>query len=92
MESIIHGAPLPPRVTAVAPGEDYTLFLTFNNGERRIFDAKPLFGYKVFAPLKNRRFFSAVRVEHGSVAWPNDIDYCPDTLYAESNVVEGEAE
>ncbi|MDR3012506.1 MAG: DUF4160 domain-containing protein [Chitinispirillales bacterium] len=32
--------------------------------------------------------FEAVGVDHGSVQWPKDIDYCPDTLYMESVPVE----
>ena len=64
--------------------EDYRLFLTFTNGERRIFDAKPLFSCGVFSSLQNRFFFESVKAAYGSILWPNDIDYCPDTLYAES--------
>ena len=75
---------LPPRVISVTPDVDFKLHLTFNNGERRVFDATPLLSFGVFSPLKNKQFFNSVRVEHGSIAWPNNIDYCPDTLYAES--------
>ena len=81
---LIHGEPLGPRVAQVSPMEDYRLYLTFTNGDRRIFDAKPLFSFEVFKPLENELFFRSVKVAYGSVLWPNDIDYCPDTLYAES--------
>jgi len=87
-DDIVHGAPLGPRVAAVRPMDDFRLFLTFTNGERRVFDAKPLFGYPVFGPLQKKPFFEAVKVDHGSVLWPKDIDYCPDTLYMESVPVE----
>ena len=80
----LRGDSLSPRVRAVAPRDDYTLLLTFSNGERRVFDAKPLLDFPVFRSLKNPKFFRMVQVSFGSVAWPNDIDYCPDTLYAES--------
>ena len=83
-DDMIRGMPLGPRVTAVSPMEDYQLALTFTNGERRIFDAKPLLAFKVFKPLRNKGFFSLVKVDHGMVLWPNDIDYCPDTLYTQS--------
>ncbi len=75
---------LGPRVVAVQPGEGYTLKLTFSNGEKRIFDAKPLLAYKVYAPLKNKGFFDSVFVAYGTIMWPGDIDYCPDTLYIQS--------
>jgi hypothetical protein len=81
---IIQGEPLGPRVSAVSPMEDYRLLLTFSNGERRVFDAKPLFSVGAFRPLQNKIFFESVRAAHGSVLWPNGIDYCPDTLYIES--------
>jgi hypothetical protein len=66
------------------PLEDHKLDLTFDNGERRIFDAEPLLGMKVFKPLENTGFFNSVKVAYGTVVWPDGIDYCPDTLYAES--------
>jgi len=83
---MIRNEPLPPRVVSVVPTENYKLRLTFNNGERRVFDAAPLLMLGVFSPLKNKQFFDSVRVEFGSIAWPNDIDYCPDTLYLESTI------
>ncbi|MCL2107427.1 MAG: DUF2442 domain-containing protein [Oscillospiraceae bacterium] len=81
---IIHGEPLPPRVVSVSPDMNYKLQLAFDNGERRVFNAKPLLSLKIFEPLKNKQFFNMVQVAHGSILWPNDIDYCPDTLYLES--------
>jgi hypothetical protein len=83
-DDFIFGEPLEPRVCEVSPTEDYKLFLTFNNGEKRIFDAKPLLGLPAFRPLSNKEFFKKVKAEYGTIAWGNDIDYCPDTLYSES--------
>ena len=87
MENMNYGKPIGPRVTSVSPMEEFKLLLTFNNSERRIFDAKPLFSYGVFKPLQNKAFFESVKAAHGSILWPNDIDYCPDTLYMESTPV-----
>lgn len=84
MDNIIKGAPLGPRVTDVIPSDNYELLITFNNGEKRIFDAHQLLDMKVFSPLKNIAFFKSVKVEFGTVVWPQDIDYCPDTLYVQS--------
>ena len=84
MDGTIKGAPLGPRVVEAIPSDHYELFLTFNNGEKRKFDANPLLDLKVFAPLKNINFFKSVKVQFGTVVWPQDIDYCPDTLYAQS--------
>ena len=84
MSEYIYGENLGPRVTAVFPRNDYRLEITFNNGEKRIFNANKLLEMNVFAPLKNPEFFKSVTVQCGTIAWPQDIDYCPDTLYAES--------
>jgi len=84
MNEIIKGSPLGPRVTAVIPTDNYILHLTFTTGELRMFDVKPLLEMAAFEPLANKSFFQSVTVAYGSVQWPQDIDYCPDTLYKES--------
>lgn len=84
MCDIIKGAPLGPRVKQVKATDDYKLLLTFNNGELREFDAKPLLDYSMYAPLKNIGFFKLVKADNMCVYWNDDIDICPDTLYAES--------
>ena len=84
-DTIIYGKePLGPRVTSVKPMDGYQLDIMFDNGERRIFNARPLLAYPVYGALKNKGFFDSVYVAYGSIAWPGDIDYCPDTLYQES--------
>ena len=72
-----------PRITAVTAQNDYALLLTFTNGERRLFDMTPYLGYPAFEPLRQVAFFKLARVSHGTVAWPNEIDFDPDTLYLE---------
>jgi len=84
MDDVIKGSPLGPRVIDVVPKEDYILLLTFTNGEQRLFDVKPLLKIAAFEPLTNKSFFQSVKVAYGSVLWPGEIDYCPDTLYLES--------
>ena len=44
-------------VIDVKPQEDFLLLLEFENGEKREFDCKKLFGYKVYEPLKEQYFF-----------------------------------
>ena len=84
LDDIIYSASLGPRVTTVAVMEDYKLALTFTNGETRLFDAKPLLEAEAFEPLADSRLFESVTVAYGTLLWPDDIDCCPDTLYAES--------
>jgi hypothetical protein len=83
-KTILRGEPLGPRVTDVKATDDYRLFVTFTNGEVRLFDANPLLQLPAFKPLNNLEFFKSVGTGFGTIVWPKDIDYCPDTLYEES--------
>jgi uncharacterized protein DUF2442 len=70
-----------PRVKNVQPEPDYTLLITFNNGEQKIFDVKPYLHKGIFSALEDKSIFTAVKPFNGSVVWPGDLDLCPDTLY-----------
>ena len=76
-----------PRVKKVVPKFDYKLELTFTNRELKIFDVKPYMMFGVFADLKNKDLFNAVKVSDGTVQWPGGRDFCPDTLYEESKAI-----
>jgi len=73
-----------PRVKKVAPMEGYKLRIEFNNGESGEYDCTPLLEFGVFKELKNVQYFKSVMVVGGTVAWPNEQDICPDTLYLDS--------
>ena len=73
-----------PYVKSVRPQEDFRLLLTFENGEKRIFDLKPYFNKPIFAQLQNISLFKTVRVVSGSVEWQGEVDLSYDTLYLES--------
>jgi hypothetical protein len=83
-EAILYGEPLKPRVMSVDATDDYCLYITFTNGEKRVFDARPLLSLPAFKLLKNISFFKSVDTGFGTIVWPMDIDYCPDTLYEKS--------
>jgi len=72
-----------PRVKDVDPNPDYTLTLTFQNGEVKIFDVKPYLHKGIFRELQDRSIFNSVRPFLGSIQWKNGQDLCPDTLYME---------
>ena len=76
-----------PYVKSVKPQENYCLLLTFDNGEKRLFDLKPYFDKPVFARLKNEALFKTARVASGSVEWLGEIDLSYDTLYLESKAI-----
>ena len=73
-----------PRVLNVIPNNDFTLSLTFTNGEVKIFDVKPYLDIGIFKELKKREIFNSVKPFLGSVQWINGQDFCPDTLYLDS--------
>ena len=76
-----------PRPTQVIAHADHSLTLTFTNGEIRRFDLAPYLRYPCFEPLKKTGFFLLAHCDHGTVAWPQNIDFDPDTLYLESKPV-----
>lgn len=73
-----------PRVKKVTPLDGYKLYLEFSNGEVGIYDCTHLLDFGVFRELKNVGYFKKVMVIAGTVAWPNEQDICPDTLYLDS--------
>lgn len=73
-----------PRPTSVTPLPDYRLLITFQNGERRVFDAKPLLHSPLYAALQNKAFFQTAQADGMCVFWNDEIDLCPDTCYLDS--------
>ena len=83
------------KLVKVTPNDDYTLLLQFDNGEKRLYDVKPLDG--VFAFLKPLDVFRRVYIDDcgcaawdrdpqidSDVVWSNKIDLCPDSCYLDS--------
>lgn len=73
-----------PRVVNVIPREDFTLELTFTDGQVGIYECRPLLDFGVFRELSDPAYFRQVRAADGTVVWPNEQDICPDTLYLDS--------
>jgi hypothetical protein len=73
-----------PRIKIARPNPDYTLTLTFVNGEVKVFDAKPYLSRGIFQELQDKFYFSRVQPFLGSIQWPHGQDFCPDTLYLDS--------
>lgn len=78
-----------PRVIAVKANDDYSLILTFDDQDVRIYQVKPLLNFGVFKELQNLHYFKQVKVVNGTVQWANEQDICPDTLYLESKSISG---
>lgn len=92
------------RLTSVVPNDNYTLTLTFDNGEVRLYDVLPLMSSgSVFASLHNLSDFRRVYLDEdnsiawdidptvdSSVVWSNKLDLCPDSCYVDSTPLTGE--
>ena len=75
------GPPIPSPVEVEAR-EGYRIWVRYDDGASGEVDLSHLTGKGVFAAWNDRAFFEAVRVtDYGAVAWGEDIDICPDTLY-----------
>lgn len=71
-------------VIDVEPLSDYRLRLTFENGEKRIFDVTPYLDKGIFQELKNEEKFRTVRVRFDSIEWCNQADLDPEFLFEKS--------
>jgi hypothetical protein len=76
---------MPPfiRVQAVEPRSGTILHITFTNGESRDIDVAAYISRgPIFEAVRSDpAVFQSVRVEGGTVAWPNGADIDPDVLY-----------
>lgn len=61
------------------------MLVTFSNGEKRVFDLKPLTKYPIYKALENYNIFKEAYIENGVLVWQNgEIDISPETIYKES--------
>lgn len=93
------------RMVAVEPNRDFTLTLTFEGGEKRNYDVKPLLEPgTVFEPLLDWNNFRRVYLDDcndvcwdidpnvdSNVVWNNKVDLCSDSCYIDSVPVGGAA-
>ena len=78
---------MPPLVdiTDVAVISDHRLRLSFGDGTvgEVAFEEREWRG--VFEPLADPNVFAQVRIEMGTIAWPNGLDMAPEPLYEEAS-------
>jgi hypothetical protein len=69
------------RIREVEALDGFNLKLALTDGSVIERDVSRLLVGPVFEPIrKDPSFFAKVRVEGGTVAWPNGADLCPDVL------------
>lgn len=77
-----------PRVKEVIANKDFTLTITFTNGEIGIFDMKPYLNKGIFKELNDWQLFSTAKPFMGTIQWIHEQDLCPDNFYLESEKIE----
>ena len=62
--------------------DGYRIWLRFADGVAGEVDLNHLAGRGVFKAWADRKVFESVRVDgSGAIAWNEDLDLCPDSLY-----------
>lgn len=81
------------KITEIRPLPHYKIWIRFSDGVEGIADLSHLAGKGVFSAWKQAGQFEKVYIhpESGTVAWDDDIDLCPDTLYMEITGKKAEA-
>jgi Protein of unknown function (DUF2442) len=77
------------KVIAAHANSDFTLDLKFNDGCIKRFDVKPYLNRGIFKELSDIDYFKQVHVAFGTVQWPNEQDFAPETLYLDGIVIDG---
>ncbi len=68
-------------VKTVKANDDYALDVTFEGGEKKQVDMKPLLDWPVFAKLRNIGFFKLAKSDGCGVVGNEKIDIAPESLY-----------
>ena len=69
------------QVIEAVPLDCSRIRVTFENGMSGEFDCSPYMTEKYWAKLASPAFFKQVKVECGTLCWPNDIDIDPEEIW-----------
>lgn len=73
---------LPPKLVEAVPLDGYVVHLRFEDGLAADVDLSYLLEFGgVFEPLRDVEFFRKLFIEGPTIAWPNEADIAPETLY-----------
>jgi hypothetical protein len=60
--------------------ENHRIKVTLSNGRKGVFDVRPYLDRGVFKELKDYNYFKRARIELGTITWPNEQDFSPETI------------
>lgn len=69
-----------PDVTAFEILPNYKIKVKLSTGEKGIFDVTPYLDKGIFTELKDYNYFKRARIEFGTIVWPNEQDFSPETI------------
>ncbi len=69
-----------PDVIAFEILSDYKIKVTLSTGKTGIFDVTPYLEKGIFTELKDYNYFKRARIEFGTIVWPNEQDFSPETI------------
>jgi hypothetical protein len=70
------------KITKAEPLAGYRLNVEFDDGVCGVVDLSDYAGVGVFAAWLKPGFFEQVAItSEGALAWPGDLDLCPDAVY-----------
>ena len=70
-----------PSVINVTAGDNYQIFVEFDNNEIGILNMEPYLSFGVFNKIKDPSVFNTARVSFDTVEWANGIDLDPKFVY-----------
>lgn len=76
------------KLVSVTANPDHTLLLTFENGEKKLYDFKPKLNLDIYEPLKNPALFMQAQKQAYAVVWNDKIDIASEALYENGMPVE----
>lgn len=79
-----------PRIRRVKPRPGKILFVTFENGDQKVYDCTPLLRTEAFRPLQDEAIFRCAHADsHGyGVIWNDDIDLAESEIWINGRTAE----
>lgn len=75
-----------PAVISVDCDGDYTLSVSFENGEKGLLDMKPFLDFGIFREIRDPEIFETVHVSFDTIAWESGADLDPEFVYEKCRI------